>query len=365
MPVSSKTKWSQLKVGLMAIAALGILSFLVFLMVGNLGVFRSTAEIFTYMDDSQSLAQGADVRLNGILIGKVSRAELSGSPDPNRTVRVVMEIDNRYLSSIPVDSQAGLGNATLLGAKLINIKRGMASQTIQSGAELSSSETPELEDIFRQSSSTLAALQLTVKKVNDIVDMVQSGKGTIGQLLVDDTMAKKMLAILDSAQSVTNEAQKVVANLNSDKNSVGKLLHDNNELYGQLHNSLTTMNEVIDKVNNGPGSLSKFINDATLYEQARDSVTKMRDLLAGIEAGEGTAGKLLKSDELHKQLTTTLASMNTLLDKINNGQGTISRLLNDPTIAQDFDNVMRETQGLLKDFRSNPKKFLRIKMALF
>jgi phospholipid/cholesterol/gamma-HCH transport system substrate-binding protein len=60
-----------------------------------------------------------------------------------------------------------------------------------------------------------------------------------------------------------------------------------------------------------------------------------------------------------------LARIDTLLDKINNGQGTISRLLNDPTIAQDLDGVMRETQGLLKDFRSNPKKFLRIKMSIF
>src|SRR5215475_5426894 len=144
----SKTKWSQLKVGLMAILALGILSFLVFLMVGNLGVFRSTSEIYTFMGDSQSLAPGADVRLNGILIGKVARVRLSGSSDPNRTVQVAMEVDNHYLSSIPVDSQAGLGNATLLGAKLINIKRGMAAQTIQPGAELPTSETAELEDIF-------------------------------------------------------------------------------------------------------------------------------------------------------------------------------------------------------------------------
>jgi phospholipid/cholesterol/gamma-HCH transport system substrate-binding protein len=317
------------------------------------------------MGDSQSLAPGADVRLNGILIGKVARVRLSGSSDPNRTVQVAMEVDNHYLSSIPVDSQAGLGNATLLGAKLINIKRGMATQTIQPGAELPTSETAELEDIFRQSSSTLAALQLTVKKINDIIETVQSGKGTIGQLLVDDTMAKKMLAILDSAQSVTNEAQKVIASLNSDKNSVGKFLHDNNELYGQVHESLAKVNDIIDKVNNGPGTLSKLLNDAALYEQARDAVTQVRDLLAGIEAGQGTAGKLLKSDELHEQLRGALGRVDTLLDKINNGQGTISRLLNDPSIAQNLDGVLRETQGLLRDFRSNPRKFLRIRVSLF
>jgi phospholipid/cholesterol/gamma-HCH transport system substrate-binding protein len=365
MPASSKTRWSQLKVGLLAIAALIILSGLVFLMVGNLGIFRSKSDVYTFLNDSESLAPGADVRLNGILIGKVAAVKLSGSRDPNRTVRVAMEIDNRSLRDIPVDSQAGLANATLLGTKLINIKRGMSSQTIQPGAELASSQTAELQDIFEQSSSTIAALQLTIKKVNDIIDLVESGKGTIGQLLVDDTLVKKTKAILDTVQSVATEAQTLVASLNSPTNSVGKFVHDNGETYTKVQASLSKVNDVIDKVNNGNGTLGKLLNDAALYDEARDSLMQVHNLLADLQAGKGTAGKLLKSEELNNQLLATMQRVDSLLDKINNGQGTISRLLNDPTIAEDLDGVMRETQGLLKDFRANPKKFLHIKLGLF
>jgi phospholipid/cholesterol/gamma-HCH transport system substrate-binding protein len=252
-----------------------------------------------------------------------------------------------------------------LGTKLINIKRGMSRQTIRPGAELASSQSAELQDIFQQSSSTIAALNLTIKKVNDIIDLIESGKGTIGELLVDDTLVKKALAILETTQAIANQAQAVVANLNSTSNSVGQFLNDNGELYGQVHDSLARVDDLIDKVNNGPGTMAKLLNDSALYDEARDSLVQVHDVLAGLQNGEGTAGKLLKSDELNNQIVATLMRVDGLLDKINNGQGSISRLLNDPTVAEDLDGLLRETQGLMKDFRANPKKFLRIKLGLF
>src|SRR5689334_13676405 len=124
MPVTSKTRWSQMKVGLMALAALSILAFLIFLMSGVRGFFQSKSVVYTYLGDSAAIAEGADVRLNGILIGKVSKVELSGMSDPGRVVRVTMQIDDRFMNAIPVDSQAGLSAANLLGVKFINIKRG-------------------------------------------------------------------------------------------------------------------------------------------------------------------------------------------------------------------------------------------------
>jgi phospholipid/cholesterol/gamma-HCH transport system substrate-binding protein len=61
----------------------------------------------------------------------------------------------------------------------------------------------------------------------------------------------------------------------------------------------------------------------------------------------------------------TLARVDTLLDKINNGPGTVSELLNNPQLYESLDGTTRELQGLLKDFRANPKKFLHIKLGLF
>jgi len=51
---------------------------------------------------------------------------------------------------VPVDSQAKLAQQNLLGSRYVNIKKGMSKQTIQAGAEISSADTPEIEDLFQQ-----------------------------------------------------------------------------------------------------------------------------------------------------------------------------------------------------------------------
>ena len=107
MPISTKTRWSQLRVGIMGIFALVILSALIFLISGSQSFFKSYNEIYTYLDDSAAIAESAPVRLNGILVGKVAKVELSGANAPNRVVRVTLKIDNQYLASIPADPTHG------------------------------------------------------------------------------------------------------------------------------------------------------------------------------------------------------------------------------------------------------------------
>src|ERR1700676_4631091 len=102
MPVSSKAKWSQLRVGVMAAFALGILGILVFLLAGTNTFFKSTADVFTYFDDSAAIAVAAPVTLNGITIGKVTKVSLSGLNQPGKIIRVTMQVEEKYLASIPV-----------------------------------------------------------------------------------------------------------------------------------------------------------------------------------------------------------------------------------------------------------------------
>jgi phospholipid/cholesterol/gamma-HCH transport system substrate-binding protein len=88
-------------------------------------------------------------------------------------------------------------------------------------------------------------------------------------------------------------------------------------------------------------------------------------MLADLNAGKGTAGKLLKSDELANQLQTTIGKIDSILDKVNSGQGTIGQLLVNTSLYDNLNGTSREMHELMKDFRANPKKFLRIKLSIF
>ena len=366
----SKVSWAQLKVGLLALAALIIVFVLVYLMAGSQGFFQSKTELYTFLADANSLAEGAPVTLSGVDIGgKVAKVENSRSGDPNRAVKVTLEVPLKFLSDIPADSKTEMASANLLGTYYINIKRGKSPQTVQSGAELASTQTAEMADLFRQSSQTLGTLQSVVDKLNVIADDIQSGKGSIGELLEDKKAYNDFIEIEEQVKQLSSDLHNTI---NSSDNSLGKFLHDNGALYDDVHNgvasidkSLDGINKIVDGVNNGQGTLGQLVQNPAMYDDFRQILGDVHTLLADLQSGKGTAGKLISTDEFGDQIKTTMGKVDALLDKMNNGQGTMARLLNDPSLFEDLDSLTRESHALIKDFRANPKKFLRIKLGIF
>ncbi len=364
MPSPQRIRWAELRVGIMAIIALSILAYLIFLLSGSRGFFRSTADLYTYVGDSGDLADGAPVRLNGIDIGQVKRIELSGSDNPRRVVRIVMEVYTEFLSSIPVDSTAQVATTNLLSPRYVNITKGKSKETVKPGAELPSSSTAELESLFQQGNTTLAALQDTVNKIDKLADEVLSGEGTIGKFLVDPTLYNK-------AVSIENEAEKLLATMNSTKGTVGQLVNDD-KLANQIAQTMDRVNQLLEGLQQGQGTLGKMIKDPAMYNDAqaaiadvRKSIDSLNQIIADLNAGKGSAGKILKSDDFANQLHDTLARIDTLLGKIDSGEGTLGQLLVNPSLYQTLDGTMQDTHALIKDFRANPKKFLSIKLHIF
>jgi phospholipid/cholesterol/gamma-HCH transport system substrate-binding protein len=364
MALQQKKKWAQLKVGLLAVASLCILAFLIFLMTSTKGLFTSRSDIFMYLDDSAAVAEGAPVRVNGITAGKVAHVELSGVNEPNRIVKVTLEVDDDFLRTIPIDSRAAIAAENLLGTKYINIKKGTSATMVKPGDEIKSLDTREFDEVVQQGYSALASLDGILKKVDAIVNSIQVGEGTIGKLLSDDKLYKQLL-------DISTEIQTLTKTLNSDQGTLGKLMHDEslyNDARGTISDvrgTVSRVNTLVDGLQQGQGTAGKLLKDPALYDETRATIGDVRKLLAGLNEGQGTVGKLLKSDELHDQLRTTMGRLDLLLEKINNGQGTIGQLVVNPALYDSLDTTTRELNGLLKDFRANPKKFLRIKLAIF
>ncbi len=354
---SSKTNWSQLRVGLLALGGLALLFALVFYITSSKSLFSSASKLVVFLDSSQGLQRSAPVRLNGMLVGKVVNTELSGESRPGRIVKITMEVEDRYFPAIPIDSQVSIGAESLLGAKLLAIKKGQSPTAVQPNAELKSFSSPELEDIQQQASQTIAVLQNILTKAEGIVGQIEAGKGTIGKLLVDEELYKRFLGIAKEVQTLTGA-------LNSGKGTLGKILHDE-ALYNDVRKSLGRMDQVIADLQAGQGTAGKLLKDSAVYDEARRSLAEMRVILADLNAGKGSAGKLLKSDELANQLSGTIKRIDVTIDKINTGQGTLGQLLVNPALYENLNGTAVEMKGLMKDFRANPKKFLRIKLALF
>ncbi len=357
MPSAKRVKWAQLRVGVMALAAMVILGVLIFLMTGQKALFVREAIIYTYMDDAAALATGAPVRLNGILIGNVKRVELSGSRQPNRVVRIALSVPRERLADIPVDSRAAISAENVLGTKYINIKMGLSPQRIQPGGELPSLDVREFEEVVQASYNVVASLNGILKRVDSIVSQVEAGKGTIGKFLADEQFYQRVLAAV-------NEMQKVTAQVSAGRGTLGRLLFEEN-LYNDLRASVQRLDSVLQELQQGQGTAGKFLRDPALYDEARATIAEFRRTVEELNAGKGTAGKLLKDDALYRRVDSLVARLEQTVQQLNTGQGTLGQLVVNPQLYESLNGATNELRGLIKDIRAEPKKYLRIKLALF
>ena len=357
MPSAKKVKWAQLRVGVMTVAAMILLGVLVFLLTGTSKFFVPKATIYTYMDDSAALAQGAPVRLNGYLIGSVTGVGLSGESAPRRIIRIQMSVEAAALAAIPVDSEAGVSAENVLGTKYINIKKGSGQETVRDGGEVPSKDVSEFDEVVQSGYDVMVAARALLKRIDGVVTEMEKGRGTIGQLLVDKTLYERLNAAV-------SEVQKVAAAVSSGQGTVGRLLQDET-LYYDLRGVIRRLDTLVASIQNGQGTAGKLIRDPALYDDARKTLAELRRTIEDLNAGKGTAGKLLKDDQLHRQIQDLVAKLDDTMVKINTGQGTLGQLLVNPNLYESLNGATGEMRDLMKDFRANPKKFLSIKLGLF
>ncbi|HYO84385.1 MAG TPA: MlaD family protein [Bryobacteraceae bacterium] len=357
MPAAHKVGWARLRVGVMAIVALVIVAVLVVLLTSNKKLWASTSVVYTYLDDSAALANGSPVRLNGILAGEVTKVQLSGETGPQRIIRVEMELETEYLRQIPIDSVAAISAENVLGAKFINIKKGQSPTHVQPGGEVKALDTREFEEVVQQSYTLLSSLQGILKRVDAIVGVVEVGKGSIGKLLVDEELYDRLIATVAEFQKITHA-------MSTPQGTIGKLLYDD-AVYNDVRKSMGRVDTLLAGLEQGQGTAGKLLKDDAIYNELRQTVAEVRRITEDINAGKGTAGKLLKDEALHNQLQASLAKVDGILDRINSGQGTIGQLLVNPQLYDTLNGATGEMQQLIRAIRDNPKKYLRIKLALF
>lgn len=357
MPAAHKVGWAKIKVGVMALFAMIIAGALIFLLTGKRKLFADEAPLYTYMDDSAALAAGAPVRLNGILVGKVSNVQLSGETAPQRTIRITLQIEKDMFDRIPVDSIAAISAENVLGTKFINIKRGRSPQTVSPGSEIAALDTREFEEVVQQGYTLLASLQGIIKRVDAIVGLIESGQGSIGKLLVDEELYNRII-------SIVAEGQKVTRALTTPQGTIGKLIYEDT-LYQELRTSMGRVDSLLQGLQAGQGTAGKLLKDEALYAELRQSIADVHRITQDLNAGKGTAGKLLKDEQLYQELRQSLGRVDQILDRVNSGQGTIGQLLVNPQLYDTLNGATTEMQQLIKAVRENPKQYLRIKLSLF
>ncbi|MES2390028.1 MAG: MlaD family protein [Acidobacteriota bacterium] len=361
MPSQQEVKWSQLKVGIIVLISVALLCTLLFLMTSASGmsVFARKLVVTTYFENSAGLKVGAPVNLEGVTIGEVKKVQISNDPARKLTpVRVTMYLNPKFHDSLHTDSTASLSTVGVLGDTVVDINSQTATgPEIHTGQELHTSETPNLQDVIKASQGTVESLNVILAKMNDVVDNIQTGKGSVGRLITDPELYNKATNTLD-------ELHKLAMTLNSGKGTVGKLVNDD-QLYTKLDDAVTKLDDISTKLSSGKGTVGKLLNDDTMYNNLNQTLAHANSLLAEADSGKGALGLLAKDPAFANKLNDTVTKLDALMTNVNDGKGTLGKLATDDAAYANLNKLLVSSNDLVTTIRKDPKKYLTIHMKIF
>jgi phospholipid/cholesterol/gamma-HCH transport system substrate-binding protein len=361
MPSQQEVKWSQLKVGVLVLISLALLLVLLFLMTNATGMntLERKLEAHSYFPNSEGVKVGAPVNLEGVTIGEVKAIHLSTDPARKLTpVEVDMKLSPRFQNRLHTDTTASLQTAGFVGDTVVELNSELAQgPEFQTGGEFKAFEAPSIATFIKSSQGTLDQLNNTIGKLNKVVDGLQNGEGTAGQLL-------KNPALYNEATATLNQLHALSANLNRGRGSVGKLLTDDT-LYNRLNDTANRLDTLTTGLSSGKGSAGKLLTDDTLYNNLNTTLTRTNSILAQVDSGQGSLGLLLKDPATAQKLSDTITQLDTMLAGVNQGKGTIGQLATNDSAYKNLDILLQNASQLAVMLRTDPKKYLTIHMKIF
>jgi phospholipid/cholesterol/gamma-HCH transport system substrate-binding protein len=160
-------------------------------------------------------------------------------------------------------------------------------------------------------------LNETVLELQAVTNDLRAGRGTIGKLLTDDKLLRQFDALSGDVQKTLADARAAIARLNTISDQAQTIVAD---------------------INLGKGTAGKFLKDEEFYNEARQTLAR---------------------------LNATTDKFNAVLDDLNSGKGSAGKFLKDESLYNNINQLSSESNKLIYDFRQNPKKFLTIKLELF
>jgi phospholipid/cholesterol/gamma-HCH transport system substrate-binding protein len=335
--------------GLIGVAVVLSATLMYLLVGGGQDLFALHSTLVTYIPDADGLIPDNDVRLRGFQIGEVQSVDISGLLDPNRAVRVRMEILTRYLKSIPRDSQTSIGSDTMVGDRFIEIAQGKSSVPIEADGVLQSEPVAQATN----NADFIKALQEDLSQIDQILADMLSPKTDLGEFIVGEQEYDTLLAHIGG---FNRDLHAIIA----PQSSLGQAFYSS-EIYDGIHNLVLRLDKDLTSIRNGEGTAGHLFASDDQYKEMLSGATSLRTSLADTNAGKGKLGAILQEDAAWRRIEKALSDMDAAISSMNAGEGKAGRLLANAQVYESLNGSLRQLDALLRDIREHPKNYTRFK----
>lgn len=261
----------------------------------GINLFEKTRTFKIVYAKVDGLSPSNPVTLNGYKIGKVQKINFNPNDTKELIVDVIIENDVKFSKT----SKAELYETGLIGGKAIAIIPDYDNNVIaKSGDYLIGIVKPGLTDLVNQ---IMPQIQLQLEAVMQKAEIVLSNVNS----LFDEKTKESLKSSIDEFGSLTNSLSETSENIND-------FIKDNSP---NLTTTINNLNATSLKMKDVSNSISEV--DLNLILTNLDStISNLNKITHKLNQGEGTVGKLLYDDGLFKNLDNATKNLEELIEDI-------------------------------------------------
>jgi phospholipid/cholesterol/gamma-HCH transport system substrate-binding protein len=316
---SSYISWDQLKVGLVVLAAVGVLVLAAFKLGQAANLFTRHYELVAFLADGNGLRPGGSVTIAGQLVGTVKEIEfLPVDNDTTRNLRIVASVDRDVREQIRADSKARLRTMGLLGDKVLDIEPGTPRYSVlENGDTIRTEPSLDYEAVIAQAAGAVDDVVLLTRDLRTLTGGLVRGEGTVGQLFT------------------------------------------NRSLYDQFQGTMARTNAMLVRLQNPNGSVGRLLDDPALYNRTVRMVGSLDSLVRAVGNSQGTLGKLLRDDTLYTHFVSIAQNADSVMKLLHSGNGMAGKMLNDPQLYDHLNKLATDLNAILEDVRKDPRRYTK------
>jgi len=187
--MDTHTQRFKVRLGLFIAGGLALFVIAIFLIGKQKNLFNPVFELSSSFYNISGLQVGNNVRFSGINVGTVDNISIIN----DSTVKVDMLVRKDVKRFIKSDCQVAIGSEGLIGDRLLIITQGSYdAPEVTEGQELASTEPVEIDAIMASLQETAGNAEIISQQLAEIMIKINSGKGTLGRLIHDTTIAENI-----------------------------------------------------------------------------------------------------------------------------------------------------------------------------
>ncbi len=176
-----------------------------------------------------------------------------------------------------------------------------------------------------------------------------------------EAILPKAEEMLNTLPKIISSLDQVLAKINAGQGTLGRLVNDS--LMGaDLARASSSLADLSQSMNKKTGSLGKFINEPQAYDHLVKLMRDLDSLVTHVRSGQGSLGKFVTDSTLYANLASASQRADSAMAALNSTKGTAGRLLNDDRVYTRLDSLLDELNKIIKDMKKYPQKYFKIEV---